>query len=147
MRLVPIILALTAAPVAASAAPYVAIDSTATSLMFIDDGSVARSGTTVTLDLVAVLAQGRPMIISLRMDCTARTWQQMGNRYVEADGSIGPLLAAKGPPDAARPGTFADSALQRVCFGAAPKPGSWSAPTLAQAIKDGKSAISPTASH
>jgi len=147
MRIALISVALALAPVAAGAAPYVAIDATRQSLTFIDDGSVVRSGAVVNLDVVLVFETTRAMVVSLRIDCTARTWQQAGNRFVAMDGSIGPLLPATAPATSVQSGTVADSAMQRVCFGAAPKPGSWSVQTLDEAISDGRAAIKRVAAQ
>lgn len=129
--------ALLLAPTAALAAPFVAVDASAQYVAMIDQASIKRSGTTATADVLAFVTGRSAILSTIRFDCAAGTWQQLSNRDIGADNSLGAPMPANIAAEPARPGTFADSMLQKVCHDRYTKEGSgWSSPTLAQALKD-----------
>lgn len=146
MRIALIGLALALAPAAASAAPWVLVDAAKEYVAIIDEGSITRSGSQIQVDTLAIPATGQSILTSLTFDCTANTWAQRQNRYVNSDYSLGVVMPADGVAQAVRSGTFAETVLKRVCSGVRAKPGeAGQAATLKDAMVGGRAVLAELA--
>jgi len=131
------------APQVASAAPYVAVDAGAGRYVgFLDQGTLNRSGNVVHVEMLAVIKDRQPILSSLRFDCAARTWQQLSNREVAANYSIGPAVPEPPAVLPVREGTIAYNMLERACFGRQVNTsGGWTRSTLREAVEAGRAAL------
>jgi hypothetical protein len=127
MRIITTVLGLSLAATPALAAPFIAVDASTETIVFLDKGSVTQDGTVAEGDVLYALQpppNDKPVIFlsKTRADCNANTLGEFDQRILGDDGKVATTLPQDGKMAAIVPGSIGDAVLQTMCTGISPNP-------------------------
>lgn len=107
------ILAASAGPTLA--APWMALDASPQILVMIDRGSIERYGAIRTARTLYVLKGRQPAVFNIRYNCDMLTFEEIDQRIVTRDFTLGPPLPGTPGTRTAPPGSLGAAAMTNVC--------------------------------